>query len=979
MGKSRRLDAIRTTALSAVLLTVGLGAAPAFAQAQSYVFDIPAKPLAQALQDFARATDAQLLFSDALVAGRMAPPLQGRATSEEALARLLGDADLVARTTPSGAILILPRSAPLPQPLAVNEGGPPPDDTLDEVVVTGSRIAGAGPVGSLAVVLDRQAIDRAGRSNAADLIRTLPQNVSLGSSQETRGGVQASPNNLGFATGPNLRGLGLDATLSLVNGHRLSQANYGGFVDISQIPLLAVDRVEVVVDGASAIYGSDAVGGVVNFILRQNFDGLEAHGQAGLGDGFERYTLGAAAGRTWSNGQVFLALEYFKQSNLSSADRSYYTADLRRFGGPNLETANASPGNITAGGVSYAIPRGQNGVGLTAASLTPGTANFTPRWGGADILPQTEKFSAAGVFSQELTPGLTLTLDGLATRRKSVRRAEAYVATLTVPRANPFFVNPLPTATSTTVLYSFLGDYGAQATGGTSEDVSLHGVVEAQLPGRWRAELGGLISRNSVSFRNDDLPNTTLLNLALADPDPQTAFNPFGDAGSNAQSVLDRVRGYSDTFSRTSLESVGFDASGPLFELPAGEVRLALGAEVRRETLRTYSPRFTSGLAPTTRSSRLSRSIEAAYVEAYAPLVDEAAGLPGIRSLRLSAAVRAERYAGDQSTTNPKFGLQWEPVREVQVSATWGTSFKAPTLYQQDTVSNLNLKRTFVGSGLPGGQVDVIQLSGTSPGLKPETAETWTLGVTYQPRRLEGLRLSVNYFDIQYRDRILGATSQELLAALSSSAPSPLIVQRSPSASEVNAYFNAPNWNGPTVPAGQIYAIVDFRQNNLGRVEQSGFDVSAAYQSPTKIGTFGAELNFVYLDRYAVSRVAGSPMQDRRNTSNSPVDLTGLLRGTWRHGGWDAALTANYVAGYDNTTLAPSQDVSSWTTLDAHLAYDLGTRGGALAGVTLSLDVQNLFDRDPPRVANVTGPLGYDPELASALGRVVSFTVGKRW
>lgn len=976
MHASRRLVFVSTTALA--MMSAGAGwSAPARAETQTYAFDIPAQPLSQALHDFARTTGTQLVFAEEKVAGRMAGPVVGRAAPDAALAQLLRGSDLTWLATPSGAIMILSKDDARPQSDAAVAAAQ--DDTLDEVVVTGSRIAGAGPVGSQSVVLDRRAIERAGRSSAADLIRTLPQNVSLGSSQETRGGVQASPNNLGFATGPNLRGLGLDATLSLVNGHRLSQANYGGFVDISQIPLLAVDRVEVVVDGASAIYGSDAVGGVVNFILRQDFDGVEARGQAGFGDGFDRYTLGAAAGKTWSNGQAFLAVEYFKQSNLSAADRSFYTADLRPFGGPNLEIANSSPGNITAGGISYAIPRGQNGVGLTAASLTPGTANLTPRWSGADILPETEKFSAAGVFTQELTPGLTLTLDGLASRRKSIRRAEAYVATLTVPRTNPFFVNPNPAAQSTTVLYSFLGDFGAQATGGISEDASLHGALEVELPGRWRAELGGLISRNSVSFRNDDLPNSTLLNLALADPDPRTAFNPFGDAGSNARDVLDRVRGYSDTLSRTSLESVGLDADGPLFGLPAGELRLALGAEVRRETLRTYSPRFTSGLAPSARRSQLSRSIEAAYVEAYAPLVGEANAMPGIRALRLSAAVRAERYSGGQSTANPKLGLQWEPAEEFQVSATWGTSFKAPTLYQQDTASNLNLKRTFVSAALPGGQVDVIQLSGTSPGLAPEKAETWTLGVTYRPRWLEALRVSVNYFNIEYRDRILGATSQELLAALSSSAPSPLIVQRSPSAAEVAAYYAASNWNGPAVPASQIYAVVDFRQKNLGRVEQSGFDVSATYELPTEIGAFGAELNFVYLDRYAAARLAGSALQDRRNTSNNPIDLTGLLRATWRHGGWDAALTANYVAGYENTTLAPSQDVSSWTSLDAHLAYGLGPRAGVLDGVTLSLDVQNLFDRDPPQVANVTGPLGYDTEQASALGRVISITVGKRW
>lgn len=976
MVGSRRTAFICTTALIAV--AAAGWSAPACAEAKTFAFDIPAKPLSQALNDFARTTGAQLVYADDKVAGRTANPVVGRAEPDAALAQLLRGSGLTWLATPSGAIMILSKDEPRPQSDAAVAAVQ--DETLDEVVVTGTRIAGAGPVGSQAVVLDRAAIDRAGRSSAADLIQTLPQNVSLGKSQETRGSVQASPDNLGFATAPNLRGLGVDATLSLVNGHRLAQANYGGFVDISQIPLLAIERVEVIVDGASAIYGSDAVGGVVNFILRQNFDGVEAKAQAGFGDGFERYSLSTAAGATWAGGHGFLAVEYFEQARLSADERSYYTADLRRFGGPNLQNPNASPGNISAGGVTYAIPQGQNGVGLAPGRLVVGAPNVTERWAGADILPQTRKLSAAGLISQELTPGLTLTLDGLATRRKSIRRAEAAVSTLTVPRINPFFVNPDPAAQTTSVLYSFLGDFGPQATGGISEDVTLHGAVEVKLPARWSAELDGLISRNSVSFRNDDLPNAALLNQALADPNPSAAFNPFGDAGSNSAGVLNRIRGRSDFFSRGSLEAVGLQANGPVLALPAGDLRLAVGAEVRREGLRSFNEQFTSSLTPVPIKAKLSRTVEAAFAETYVPIVGEANALPGVSDLRLSAALRAERYSGSGSTVNPKLGFQWSPASDLRVSGTWGTSFKAPTLAQQNTSGNIILVRQYVGQDLPGGRVNVVQLSGTSPDLVPERAETWTVGVRYAPRWIEGLQVELNYFNVEYRDRILRATAQELLSALASTGPNPLVVSRSPSPEAVAAYYADPTFNTfGSVPASQIFAVIDYRQKNLGIVQQSGFDVSAAYRWPTRLGDLGAEVNFVYLDRYAVARIATDAPVDRRSSSNNPVDLTGLARITWSRGGWDAALTANYVGDYENTTLSPSQHVASWTTVDAHLSYAMADASGPLKGIRLSLDAQNLFGRNPPSVANVAGPLGYDSELASALGRIVSISIDKRW
>lgn len=972
----RKPVAGRRGTLVAALLASSVLASAAAAQERTYAFDLQAEPLADALRDYGKAADRQLIFAPDLVRGRQAHAVLGRYSADQALDLLLSGTDLTWRRAPAGGIMIVRRTASSPpDTAAATDASAEPPREVQEVLVTGTRIAGIAPVGARPVVLGRQDIEASGRSTAADVLRLLPQATSLGVGEEARRGTQGGASNSSAANVVNLRGLGGDATLTLFNGHRLASANLGGLVDIGQIPLLALDRIEVLTDGASALYGSDAVAGVVNFVLRRDYDGQESLARYGQGDGFGQLTLGHALGRTWSSGSVFVAAQYFDQSSLAAAERSFYSDDLRPFGGPNLRSNNGIPGTIIAGGITYAIPPGQNGVGLTPNRLVAGTANRRNRWTDADILPSTEIWNAALNLRQTLTPQLDVFLDALVSERRSRRNDLASEATLTVPRSNPFFVNPNPVATTTTVAYNFASDLGPLQNKAFAQDLSGHGGFELRLPWDWEVSASGLSSRNRTEERLLNQVSLTRVNQALADPNPATAFNPFGDRGSNGATVLDRIRASGANIRRSSLNSLNLDASGPLITLPAGALKLAVGAERRWERLHAYSP-STTGATPTLLGvTNLRRRIDSIYGEAFVPLVSPDQGLAFLQSLTVSAALRGEDYSDLGETWNPRLGVELTPLPGLLLSGTWGTSFKAPTLTQA-VPSTAFLVQAL---GLQSGVANVIVIGGTQT-LKPETAETWTVSVEWAPGWAPGLTVNATYFDIDYRDRILRPTGNEFIAAIAAGCNSPIIVRCNPTATEVQALYSDPRFRGANrPPSSTIAAIVDNRFQNLGVLTEAGLDLRVVYAVETDFGDLRFDAALTYLTSYRVARIAGQRTVSALDTSSNPIDLRARAGVTWRRDGWTAAFAVNYVDDYTNTVITPNQPVSDWATADARVAYTFGTDGGMLQGASVALDVRNLFDRDPPKVAQVTAAYGYDPEHANALGRVVGLTLAKRW
>jgi iron complex outermembrane recepter protein len=328
-------------------------------------FDIPAEALDKALRDFAIQANCNISYEPMITTGIHTPAIKGSYTRSEVLSMLLKGRALMAVNVNEDTIQVVERSPASPQPAppskSRSQGGgtsrdtPPgsalpssestvPDpkgtepDTADagerrskdlqEITVTGTHIRGAADSASPVEIYTRDDIDATGANTVAQFLQTLPQNFGGGASENTANGYTGSgqTTNSSFGSAPNLRGLGADATLVLINGHRVAPGSSdGSFVDVSMIPLTAIERVEIVTDGASAIYGADAVGGVVNFILRSKFDGAETRAQYGsvTSGSMHNVQAGQTVGKDWGSGSAVLSYQYFDQTPLSAGSRDY--------------------------------------------------------------------------------------------------------------------------------------------------------------------------------------------------------------------------------------------------------------------------------------------------------------------------------------------------------------------------------------------------------------------------------------------------------------------------------------------------------------------------------------------------------------------------------------------------------------------------------------------------------------------------------
>ncbi|MCK5746677.1 MAG: TonB-dependent receptor plug domain-containing protein, partial [Oricola sp.] len=312
----------------------------------------------------------------------------------------------------------------------------------DTVIVTGSRIRGIDPVGSDVIAIGQDEISTTPTTTTADLLRRLPQVVSLGPNANG-GSAQNGAANVTRGAGINLRGIGVLSTLLLVEGRRIPAAGtQGQFTDPSIIPSIAIDRVEVIADGASAIYGSDAVAGVVNFNLRKNFEGVEVRGRYGLADGgYDEWQVAGIFGHNWDTGRIMIAAEHTENSVLEGSDRDWYRNDLTEFGGRDLRSTECAPGTLYVNGTSYAIPAG----GLTAANvgdLAPGTVNRCDNEQYNSLIPSQKRNVVTLSASQDLGERVRVFTDGYYYKRNFTLRGNGGSAGETfqvvIPNTNPY-------------------------------------------------------------------------------------------------------------------------------------------------------------------------------------------------------------------------------------------------------------------------------------------------------------------------------------------------------------------------------------------------------------------------------------------------------------------------------------------------------------------------------------------------------------
>ncbi len=861
-------NGVRIRLLAAVAISASAIAAPASAQnGERQEYNVKAGDLGAALRTISRLSGREIIFSAEAVKGKHAPRLRGTYNADDAVRTLLEGSDLTAEFR-KDVILIRGRSE------ASGEVNYRPTDQED-IVVTGSHIRG-GDTTSPLISRSRDQISARGITDLGSYARSIPQNFTGGQNPGVVGSLQEGSENFSTSSTMNLRGIGADATLTLLNGHRVAYDAIGQGVDISAIPLAAVERIDVIADGSSALYGSDAVGGVANIILRRDFKGVETSIRFGAATdgGAEQQQYSIVVGDRWTGGGFMIAGDYNKSTAIRAGQRE--------------TTAKLFPTGI--------------------------------------IYPPLDQISAVVAGHQDITDRLIFEIDGQFSRRKATS-AFAFL---------------------TTSGYQFSGNYGRRKT--QSYSVAPH--LRLRLDGGWQAQLSGVIGSSDAG--------------ALV-----SSYSQGRETVRNQISYINDLR------------TAEIGADGPLFSLPAGEVQLAVGAGYRGNTLNT-NIRSTRGAITTTPTSYVSQQdVVFGYGELSLPLFGENNQLPLIRLLKLTAALRYEDYAHVGGTATPKIGLRYSPVRDLDISATWGRSFKAPTLAQASrTPTGDLLPADFFVPEAPGG-VPVLFLGGAIPGLAPERATSWNTTITYKPSFIEGLRIEASYFETHYRDRVVeplgdgdGVFGNPIYNAL---------ILYSPAATQVNqAIANLPlgltNQTGQPFNPAAVGAIADNRLQNAASQHIKGVDLAIGYSGnigPQDRLELTGNATYLESDR---KLSAGQPALQRAGTIFDPPHWRGSISASWIHDQLSVTGTANYIGGTLDDRFQPFVRVGSFTSFDLIGQLHSGDDQGPLSGVGVTLAVTDLFNTKPATIRNSSAAAPpYDATNYPVVGRVVSLKLTKRW
>lgn len=890
-----------------------------------------------------------------------------------------------------------PSQAPAPQPGPV---GAASGTTVSEVVVTGTQIRGVAPVGSPVIAVDQKAIQQTGLTTTSDVIHSIPQVSGIGPGESVTGtNANNATLNITGSNAIDLRGLGVQATLVLLDGRRVPPGGVGGqLFDPSNIPSIALQRIEVVADGASAIYGSDAVAGVANLILRKNFTGVEVEARYGGASDYWEKQFSAIGGEKWGSGSFMLAAEYVQHSHLIESDRaSLFSCNQVQYGGTNNCSYDAAPGNVIdpGSGVRYGLPAG-SGTGVTFAQLST-TPNYQQSYVDTDSIPALERTTIVGSLSQQVVDGVRFWAEGYYSGRRfsQLNPASTIDSSTPVPSTNPYFIAfpDAPGATSEVVQYSLENDLGANVRAGYERSYQGAAGIDIDLPRNFHLTLYGQNSGDDAVDDSEGVTNTAAVQAALDGTTAATAFDPYGSGGGATNVALaNGFRAYDKLNSSFRQDLVNAKIDGSLFHLPGGDVKLAIGGEWREESL--YDGELTNTGTPSLKYAQQvtattnKRTVGSGFGEVFIPVVSDVNSIPFVQRLDFDVAGRYDNYSDVGSTANPKIGGRWDPVRDVTIHGSFGTSFRAPTLSDLNPDSTATVI-TIPNFG-PGGNVLIVL--GGNPNLKPETATTWSIGGDYNPSWLHGFRASINYYNIDYKNIIDTPGAFNIAAFLPSTAAlyNPFVI-RNPTCAQVDAVEALPFAPPPLLACNQINNILDGTRHNVGEALTDGFDLSANYTWTTGFGTWIVGGNATYVLNYNYQLVPGAPIVQRvnevgGNAAAYPLRFKARGQVSWALGGFNANVFVNYSNGYENTAPSTgaiaSEPIDSYTTVDGTLIYNTGDNpwfGGVYGrNLILSLNVINMFDQRPP-LALISTSQEFDSTEASPIGRMISFDIRKRF
>ncbi len=981
----------RKLALCASVAVVTASAIPCGAVAAQVTqaprsFFIEAQPLGTALKTFARQSGVQILFSGTDVSGKTARPLKGSFVASTALDRLLANSGL--RAINVGPDVIVLRRADVPGPVDINAFTPsqqealpvatPPLASQDEsqpgsqdIVVTGSLIRQSSTATPLSVI-DSNTLQARGVTNAADLVRILPANAG----SEAQIDQLNQPLTSGTAQF-NLRNLGLGSTLVLVNGRRqtlsaVAATDGSTFTDINSImPLIALQRVEVVKDGAAATYGSDAVAGVVNFITRKSVDRPEFSGRVNFMDGAQQYNLEGIAGFKIGQGNLVVAGSYYESTRLATNERSFSRA--RTFGRPSWHSVSSfgQPGSYFVPSQNRFVPDPDCTNAAFPDSYMNSPADSFCRFDFSDffdLIPKERRAQVFSTFNMPVGDAVTLNLEAGYANTYSVTTSSPSFPILAVTPVVPASHPDNPFGEDVRFRGRLLGaSYGPSIATFNYDTFRFAGGLEGPLGGSWHWATNATYSQQKARYNKPDTIasalNNALNGLGGAGCDPATGtpgvgpcqyYNPFGSATTgtgtaNSPELIKSMIGYSDLRGKTSLFTADGVITGNLFDYSGGTIAAAFGVQYRRSTFRhdwgdlvNAGELITLGQAPDFSGDQENIS---AFGELKVPFGD-----------RVEAQIsgRYEKYLHSFGNFSPKIGLLARPIDEVSLRASFGKAFRAPSVYQQVAVQSA---QPSVSDG--GTFVFVNTQTFGNPNLDPEKSTNYNLGATLRPVR--GLELGIDFYSFKYKDLIVKENAQAIInQALADTAGG---LTGTDAQSRVVRDING------------TLQLVRLSFINASSVKTQGIDVTARYTLDTDIGTFNVNAAWTHISKYDIRLAPGSAVLDGVNSVNFNNLGRSLPRDrveyglSWQKDAHRLTVLGHYVCGYDNDRTGITRTrIKSQNTFDVE--YSLSLDGLLGMGATqLSVGAVNIFDRDPP-LAQLN--LGFDPIVHDPRGRVIS-------
>ena len=883
------------------------------------------------------------------------------------------------------------------------------------VSVTGSNIKRADVETAAPIeTISREDIQETGLNTISEVVRRITANNNGTIGDSFTNGFAG-----GGATGISLRGLGSNNTLVLVNGRRLANTGLAddgqfSFVDLNQIPFDLVERIEILKDGASAIYGSDAVAGVINVILRQQFTGVTATGTAGMtskGDGnvYKGSITAGTGDLTKDRYNAYISFDALKQNAIKLTDRGGYIGgqDLTFMGLPDtrngappsgfgtgslvgsLRPVNPATGGLVGGGPYTTL------AGCDPANLTPSRPGDTGAFcrfnqkDYLDLIPESERFNIFGRAAYNLSNTTQLYGEASYFQFKSDNRntpsqprstwpnvadstVNNTVNSMVLPVGHPD--NPFNAQGYNARLYYAAGDVGGR-------DSHIENTVQRYLGGikgadwGWDWDAGVMYIKNETNQTRSGFFNYPNLLQALSGQGGFGYYRIGQNASLNNPGIYNFIAPRISNNVTSENTQVDVKGSRDIYKLDGGQMALAVGYEFRREELDNPGTTGTYegdviGLGYS--AATASRNINALYAELYAPI---------LKNLEATVALRYDKYSDFGSTWNPKVGVKWTVVPELVTRGTYATAFRAPGPYESGNSAAAGFT-TFVDpircpvtdNPADCGNANVVAITSGNPDIQPETSKTWTVGLIWEPAR--SFNASIDYWNIRTDGKITGVDPQAVVDN-PAGFPSAVIIR------DTN--------NLPGIPNSGTLLAVSAPYENADKVTTDGIDVAGTWRLPlAEYGNLTTSVQWTHT--FSFKRIIGGTTYEYAGThgptslsssAGMPKDRANLVV-SWDMAAWNVAGTVRYVGPMDNIEsrqqsdcLGPFEEpcrVASFTTLDLSASYK-GFKNWEIFG-----SVINVFNRTAPfdrQAGYGSYNFNYNYALAGAIG--TQFNLGARY